>query len=160
MLSYTLAFHWLECTCSHVQGHFLAFYATCIYLLQHTLCKVQACRGGCHTALDTAVHGLIGNQVRCLSLAVEIWRDRQFAYGIQDFRPGGIPSPLEIHQVRGTAGLTLSGGSKHNVLARQLDGKMQRTFLPFLQIAYHAMPLAVCTRGKVLLILYRRSRFE
>ena len=37
---------------------------------------------------------------------------------------------------------------------------MQRTFLPFLQIAYHAMPLAVCTRGEVLLILYRRSRFE
>ena len=68
----------LECAGTDMQRQFCRFNAPATQVIQHSVCEVQSGSRCCHRTLDTGIDGLIGCLVRLLSLAVEVWRNRQF----------------------------------------------------------------------------------
>ena len=89
-----LALDGTERACPHVERHLLTLNAPGVDVCEDFGREMQACRRRCHRTFYLGIYRLVGRLVALLRLAVEIWRDRQLACRIDDFRPR--ERPLEI----------------------------------------------------------------
>ena len=152
---YLLALHGLEGAGPHMQRQFLALQSVGIQVGQHPVGEMESGGGRRHTALDFRVDGLIGLLVALLCGTVEIGRDGQFAYRLEQFGPADLRVvPIESDTM--TGGMCLQpGGSEHYLDAAHGDGQPQRSLLPLLQVAHQTKPLAMAAALEHLLIIGR-----
>ena len=81
-----------------MQRQFLALDTLGIECAQDSIRKMEASRRRSHTALDFRINRLISCQVAFLRLAIQIWRNRQFAHCIQYLcKTDSSVVPLEVY---------------------------------------------------------------
>ena len=155
MLANGLALHGSERAGTHMQRHLLAFYATRIDVLQHTLSEVQS---GCrcrHTALNLRVHRLVRRLVTLLRLTIQIWRNRQLTQQIKDFCKAAATGPFELYQMtRAYFALTCSCNGQWTMF----DG--QRTLFPLLQVTHQTQPRTAVSLLEHLFVVSRFGRLQ
>ena len=78
--------HGAKRTSSNVQGDTEALDSARIEGFQNARCEVQTSCWCSHAPFHTTIYGLVGFQVALLRCAVEVRRNRQFAYRFKDFR--------------------------------------------------------------------------
>src|SRR3712207_7719573 len=79
-----------------------------VEIAQHSIGKVQACRGCSHASLYLAVHRLVGSLIAFLGLTVEIRRNRQLAHGLKYLGKAHLRGiPIEVNPVVSAAGARL-----------------------------------------------------
>ena len=76
--------HGLEGTCTNMQGHLRSLYAPLAQTAEHIICEMQTRSRSRHRTFNARINGLISCLVAFLRLAIEVWRNRQFAYGIKN----------------------------------------------------------------------------
>ena len=75
------AFHWLEGAGAYVEGQFLTVDAMFVERLQYTFGEMQAGGRSSYRTLYLLIHRLISLLVAFLRLAIQVWRDGEFAHG-------------------------------------------------------------------------------
>ena len=101
-----LYFHRLKGAGAYVQCHLCRLYAALLKVVQYLLREVQTGSRCCHRTFDARIDGLICCLVALLGFAVEVGRDRQFAYCLQNLGEGDtLIIPGEVHRI----GVTLLG---------------------------------------------------
>ena len=155
-----LALHGLEGSGTHVQRQFLQVHSLRTQGVEHTGREMQA-GGGCgHGPLYLGVNGLVGRLVALLRFAVQVGRDGQLTKHFEDVGKGhfGIV-PMEIHPMAGTAAFAPLGDQcQRTSLHRHLAA--QGTFLPLLQVAYHAEPGGMAGLLEIQRIVVRLNGFK
>ena len=107
---YLLTLHWLEGSCSHMEGQLLTIDAMSIDISQNLWCKMQSGSRSSHTALDLRINRLIGGFVTLLSLTIKVRGNRQFSHSVNDLCKGDVVAiPLEGDRMTGSMNST-SGG--------------------------------------------------
>ena len=86
--------------------------------------------------LDARIDGLISRLVALFGLAVQVRRDWQFTYGIQDLgKRHMVPVPLEPYGEGVTERLLLVGAERERSRL-----KLNRPIVPFLSVSHHTFP--------------------
>ena len=146
--------HRFECAGSYMQGYFFAVDSMRIKILENRIGKVKSGSWSSHTSLDFRINRLIGGLVALLSLAVEIWRNRQLAYCFENLSERNLlVVPIKINPVVGssafgnhflrfrTESISASHGSaERKLIALDFEITLQASLFPFLQITDHAEP--------------------
>ena len=76
--------HRLESTCTYMQGEFGCLYALLAQAVEDIIREMQTRSRSRYRTFDARIDGLVGGFVALFGLAIEVWRDRQFAYGVED----------------------------------------------------------------------------
>ena len=106
MTFYLQTLHRLEGSRSYMKGNLFTVDAMRIQVLEHRIGEMKTGCWGSHTTLYLRINSLISGLVTLFSLAVQIWRDRQLSYCLENLGKGNmLVVPIEIHPVVGAATL-------------------------------------------------------
>ena len=156
---YLFTLHRFEGACSHMKGHLIAVYMMLMNILKNGISEMQTSSRSCYTSLDSGIDCLIGGLVALLSLSVQVWRNRQFAYGIEYLRERDITSPREIEYMT-NAILPSPFHREFYLFVIHPYSALERTSLPFLQIAHQTNPRALGMSLEYLFVIARHIWFE
>ena len=84
MTGKVLTLYGLECAGTHMECELAALDAEFVTLSQRFVGEMQPGRGSSHAAVDVAIHSLVVGGVARLGFAVEVWRNGNFAYAVED----------------------------------------------------------------------------
>ena len=85
-------FHRLKRSGTHMKRHLIALYALGINGTQHSICKVQTCRWGCHRTFNLRINGLIGYLVALFGGTIQIRWNGKLPHRLQNFGKAHISS--------------------------------------------------------------------
>ena len=98
MTAYLFTLDRLKSAGTDMQRQLLTIYFAGIKVGKHPFSKVKSSCWRCHTTLDFRVYRLICSLVTFLCLTIEIWRNRQFSYSIDNLSKGnGIVCPSKTY---------------------------------------------------------------
>ncbi len=156
-----VGFDRLERACADMQRKLGGSDAPPAQVVEHGRGEMQTRGGSGYGALDTRIDGLVGGLVALLGFAVEVGRNRQLAYGIENLgkRESGI-IPREMNG-KGVARLLALGGTQRDHLATgHRDRKLDKGVTELLGVADHTFPSTTHGAAKRELVVVGRNGLE
>ena len=143
-----------------MQRELFALYASLVDCVQYSLCEMQSCSRCCHRTFNLGIHRLVSLLVAFLSIAVQVWRNRQFAYCIEEFCPSVVAFPCKLHNVRCAVNAFSLACQCHLIAISHHYFSRQSALFPFLQVAYQTVPLHTAFLREIQLVVIGHGRFQ
>ena len=143
-----------------MKGEFLTVNARLIERFQHTLREVKTGSGGSDRTFDFGIDRLVGRLVALLRFTIEVRRNGQFTYCIQEFCPGVVTIPRELNDVGSAMKPFPFTSQSHLLTIGHLNLTKEFALFPFFQIAHQAVPLHAPLLGEIQLIVVGKGWFE